>query len=320
MSVNSRKAPRPGARSRRATRAPQDRGSIYARVTDRIIAELEAGTIPWVRPWGSATGAAALPSNAATGRSYSGINILLLWGAAMEHGYPLQSWLTFRQALGLGGCVAKGEKGMSIVYADRFTPERERDRASQAGEEAKSIAFLKSFTVFNVAQCEGLPEHLLAAAEPAPERIVLEGAETLIANSRAVIRIGGDKAFYSPSDDFVQMPPQCLFADPIDFYRTELHELGHWTGHPGRLGRDQSGRFGSAAYAREELVAELSAAFLCASLSIEPTLRHASYIDTWLEVLRADERAIFRAASQASKAADYLLTFRPTAVIEEAAA
>jgi antirestriction protein ArdC len=287
-----------------------DQRSIYARVTNRIIAELEQGTIPWARPWGSATGSASLPCNARTARPYSGVNILLLWGAVMERGFAFQSWLTFRQALDAGGSVRKGEKGTQIVYADRFTPERERGRVADAGDEPRSIPFLKVFTVFNIVQCEGLPDHFFQNAEPSPEPLVIAGAEALIDASNADVRIGGNEAYYSPAGDYVRVPPQCAFAEPIDYYRTALHELGHWTGHESRLGRDQTGRFGSPAYAREELVAELSAAFLCARLSIEPTVRHAAYVQSWLNVLRSDERAIFKAASLASRAADHLLSYR----------
>ena len=146
---------------------------------------------------------------------------------------------------------------------------------------------------------------------PLPERELHRAAEDLIAATGADFRIGGAQAFYSPSGDFVMVPPQPAFHHQIDYYRTALHELGHWTGHGSRLGRDQTGRFGSAPYAREELVAELASAFLCAALGIEPTVRHADYLGSWLTVLRADNRAIFRAASQASKSAEFLLHSQP---------
>lgn len=172
------------------------------------------------------------------------------------------------------------------------------------------MAFLKRFTVFNIDQCEGLPERLTAADAELGERETIPQAEALIAQTGAEIRIGGDRAFYAPVLDTVQLPPQQAFRDQINWYRTALHELGHWTGHPARLARDQKGAYGSAAYAREELVAELTAAFTCAALGIQPTVRHADYLGTWLDVLREDNRAIFRAASQASKAADWLLACR----------
>lgn len=289
--------------------------NLYDEVTARIIAELEAGRFPWVQPWSSAPRAApgeggvapGLPRNALTARPYSGVNVLILWGAVIEHGYPSQSWLTFRQARQAGGCVAKGERGTTVVYADRFVPEAEKTRAAQTGGEAKAVPFLKRFTVFNVAQCEGLRPGLAADPVPLPEREIVPVAESVIAASGVDFRIGGAKAFYAPGADYVQVPPQPAFFEAVNYYRTCLHELTHATGHPSRLGRKLSTAFGGKDYAREELVAEMGSAFLCAALGIVPTVRHADYLGGWLEVLREDNRAIFRAASQASKAADWLL-------------
>lgn len=292
-----------------ASDAQGARVSLYDEVTARIIAELEGGRIPWVQPWDSAACGTGLPRNAATQRPYSGVNVLILWSAVIAGGYPTQGWLTFRQALAAGGAVRKGGRGIGIVYADRFTPESEKSRAVEAGEDARQIAFLKRFTVFNVAQIDGLPEAMTAAASALPARETHDSAERLIGASGADFRIGGSRAFYVPSADYVQVPPQPAFRAQIDYYRTALHELGHWTGHGSRLARDQRGGFGTAAYAREELVAELASAFLCASLGIVPTVRHADYVGNWLTVLRGDNRAIFRAASAASKAADYLRAF-----------
>ncbi|MFV0299541.1 MAG: ArdC-like ssDNA-binding domain-containing protein, partial [Paracoccus sp. (in: a-proteobacteria)] len=143
-------------------------------MTDKIIAELEAGRLPWVQPWGTAAAKAplAMPRNAATTRQYSGINVLILWGAVVQHGYPTQAWLTFRQALALGGNVRKGERGTTVVYADRFTPEEEKRRARETGEEQGRIPFLKRFTVFNAAQCEGLPEGIAIDAPPPPPGMI----------------------------------------------------------------------------------------------------------------------------------------------------
>jgi antirestriction protein ArdC len=285
------------------------RQDLYSEVANRIIAEMEAGRLPWVQPWDSTACGCTLPHNAGTGRRYSGINILILWAAAVAGGYASQRWLTFRQAQALGGSVRKGEKGTTVCFADRFTPRGEDARAAEENREARTVAFLKRFTVFNLDQCEGLPEELSAATAPLPEREAIPRAEALMAACGASIRIGGDHAFYAPVLDTVQLPPQQAFRDQINYYRTALHELGHWTGHRSRLDRDQTGRYGSSAYAREELVAELCAAFSCASLGIRPTVRHADYVACWLDVLREDARAIFRAASQASKAADFLLAF-----------
>lgn len=253
--------------------------SLYTDVTGRIVAELEAGRLPWVQPWDSAACACTLPCNAATGRRYSGINILLLWDAVITRGYADQRWLTFRQAQALGGSVRRGEKGTSVVYADRFTPKAEAERAGNEDRDPRTVAFLKRFTVFNVDQCDGLPEVLTSREPPLPPAETIPHAETLIAATGATVRIGGDHAFYAPVLDTVQLPPHHAFRDQINFYRTALHELGHWTGHSSRLDRDQKGAFGSPAYANEELVAELTAAFTCASLHIHPrrpTLRRRS--------------------------------------------
>ena len=289
--------------------AESRRPTIYREVTDRIIGELEQGRVPWVQPWGApgTRTPLGLPRNAATGKTYSGINILLLWGAAIAGGRTAQAWITYRQAKAMGGHVAKGEKGTTVVYADRFIPEKERKRAEEAGEDAQAVPFLKRYTVFNLAQCEGLPARLAETAAPLPERETVPRAEALIAGTGADFRIGGDRAFYNIAGDFVQVPPQPAFFHQIDYYRTCFHELGHWTGHESRLARAFGKRFGSQAYAREELVAEMASAFVCASLDITPTVRHADYLAAWLDVLRADDKAIFAAASQASKAADFIL-------------
>jgi antirestriction protein ArdC len=307
----------------RQDRAPRDggaRSSIYDDITSRIIAELEAGRLPWVQPWGTASAKAplALPRNAATSRQYSGINILILWGAVVQQGYPTQAWLTFRQALALGGNVRKGERGTTVVYADRFIPEDEKRRARATGDTPGQIPFLKRFTVFNAAQCEGLPEEIAVAAPPPPPGMIEPQVEALIRATGIDFRIGGDRAFYVPALDYVQVPPPQAYFEPINWHRTALHELGHATGHASRLGRDFSGSFGTKTYAFEELVAEMNAAFCCASLGIVPTVRHADYIGSWLEVLREDNRAIVRAASQASKAADWLLAHLPEPAAAEA--
>lgn len=305
-----RKTGKRSARGKGAAKGGQPpRASLYFEITDRIIADLERGCVPWVKPWGAAKVAVGLPRNAASGRGYSGINILILWGAVIERAYASQNWLTFRQALALGGSVRRGEHGATIVHADRFIPKEEKERAKAEDIEPQAIPYLKRFTVFNVAQCDGLPEQLYQQTIPLPERETIPHAEALIEASGADMRIGGDRAFYMPGTDFIQVPPQPAFFDPINYYRTCFHELGHWTGHQTRLARDLSGSFGSKSYAREELTAEMAAAFVCATLGIEPSVRHADYIGSWLAVLREDNRAIFHAASLASKAADFLLAF-----------
>ena len=302
-------------RSASPVRADGDRTNFYDDITSKIIAELQEGRVPWVQPWGTAATKAplALPKNASTSRAYSGINVLILWGAVIQHGFSGQSWLTFRQALALGGHVRKGERGTTVVYADRFVPDDAKQRAAESGGEARAIPFLKRFTVFNTDQCDGLPEEIATVALPPPPGTIEPRVEAFIKATGIEVRIGGNRAFYDASDDYVQVPPPAAFFEPINWHRTALHELGHASGHSSRLNRDLSGSFGSRKYALEELVAEINAAFCCAALGIVPTVRHADYIGSWLEMLREDNRAIVRAASLASKAADYLLGFPPKA-------
>ncbi len=277
------------------------RADLYQTVTDKIIRDLEAGSLPWVQPW--STGAVAtMPQNATTKRNYSGVNVLLLWGAAQVAGYQAQEWLTYKQAQAVGAQVRKGEKSTTIYYADRFVPKAEHTKPA---DEQRAVYFLKAFSVFNVAQCDGIAAMVTA---PVTERQQVASAEALMTQTGAEIVIGGPKAFYQPATDTVHLPPQQAFApNQINFYRTAFHELGHWTLHASRCNRAYGKRFGDSAYAREELVAEMASAFLCASLGIVPTVRHADYIASWLGVLKADNKAIFTAASHASKAADFIL-------------
>jgi len=288
----------------------KQRRDLYSEVTDKIIAELEAGSVPWVQPWGrgGVQTPFGLPQNAATGNTYSGINILILWGAAFETQRSTQTWLTFKQALNLGGCVRKGERGTTVCYADTFVPKDEAARVKETGEDPQRVGFLKRYTVFNVDQCDGLPEELYESAAPLPPCETIPRAEALIEATGADIRIGGDRAYFVPSEDYIQLPPQPLFHDQVEFYSTCFHELGHWTGHASRLDRKLTGKHGSKDYAREELVAEMASAFLCAHKDIIPALRHSDYIAHWLTILKEDKRAIFRAASLASKAADFILS------------
>jgi antirestriction protein ArdC len=275
--------------SRHHARAGQGRASLYDEITDKIIAELEAGRLPWVQPWATAAAKAqlALPKNAATSRRYGGINILILWGSVIEHGFAGQSWLTFRQALTLGGHVRKGERGTTVVYADRFVPAEEKRRSRETGEEAQAIPFLKRFTVFNTDQCDGLPADIATTASPPLPAMIEPTVEVLIKATGIDFRIGGNRAFYAPTEDYVQVPPPAAYFEPINWHRTALHELCHASGHSSRLNRNLGGSYGTKKYAFEELIAELGAAFSCAALGIVPTVRHADYIGSWLEKWRA---------------------------------
>jgi len=286
------------------------RANLYSEVTDSIIRELEQGAVPWVKPWSTNSAPLGMPRSAASRKFYSGINVLILWDAVLKRGYASQEWLTFRQALTLGGHVRRGEKGTTICHADSFVPKAERERAAQTGEAANVVPFLKRFVVFNVEQCEGLPAHIVAKPKPVPPSESNAEAEALIGATGARLVQGGGEAFYHQGEDFIRLPYRETFLTPAYYYCTALHELGHWTAHPSRLNRDLQHRFGSSAYAREELIAELTSAFLCAHLSIAPQIRHAGYVANWLQILKEDSRAIFHAASQAGKATDFLLAFQ----------
>ncbi len=263
------------------------RQSLYTDVTARIIAQLEEGRLPWVQPWDGANAAIGLPRNGATGRRYSGINVLILWDRLIEQRYGSQRWLTYRQALALGGHVRKGESGTTICYADRFTPKGREGDATGDDAKQRQIAFLKRFTVFNVEQCEGLPRELTTCILPLTERETIPRAEALIEATGADVRIGGDHAFYAPREDYIRVPPAEAYFDQINWYRTVLHELGHWTGHRSRLDRLPM-RDDLPGYAREELCAEMCSAFLCAEMGIIPTVRHADYVGAWLATQTRD--------------------------------
>lgn len=296
---------------------------IYARVTDRILADLAEGVRPWVKPWNAehAAGRITRPLRH-NGLAYQGINVLLLWGEALERGYSAPIWMTVKQANQLGAHVRKGEKGSLVVYADKITRTETNDQGEQT---ERKIPFMKGYTVFNVEQIEGLPAHYHAQAntEPLDPIARIEPAERFCKTTGADIRHGGNRAYYAVMNDHVQMPPFESFADAESYYATLTHELTHWTRHPKRLDRDFGRKaWGDEGYAREELVAEMGAAFLCADLGITPEIRedHAAYIDSWLKVLKGDKRFIFSAAAHAQRAADYLHGLQPKSEEEHRAA
>jgi antirestriction protein ArdC len=235
------------------------------------------------------------------------MNILLLWGEAMAKGYTAPIWMTFKQALELDAHVRKGEHGSLVVYANSITKTETNDKGEDTERE---IPFMKGYTVFNVEQVEGLPAHYYAQPEnPLPLSERIENADRFMTATGATIHHGGPSAFYAPSRDIIQLPPFEAFKDKESYYGTALHELTHWTKHERRLDRDFGRKkFGDAGYAREELVAELGAAFLCADLGITPEIRddHAAYLGHWRTVLKEDKRAIFSAAAHAQRAADFL--------------
>jgi antirestriction protein ArdC len=276
---------------------------LYSEVTSRILAELERGAAPWVKPW-SVTPGLNVPQNAVSNRPYSGCNVVLLW-LTRGNGWPTPRFLTFKQAQEAGGSVRKGERGTKVYYWKQLAIKEEGENGER---EDKLIPMMREYTVFNVAQCEGLPTSVV---EGKPARVRNPDtrdalADEFLASSGAVIREGQGEAYYAAGADFISMPAFAAFKGADHFYGVAFHELTHWTGHKSRLDRDLKGRFGQAQYAAEELIAELGAAFLTAEFSFDGDVRHAGYIETWIGLLRSDKRAFFTAASKAQAAADYL--------------
>lgn len=283
------------------------RADVYTRITNRIIADLEAGTPTWLKPWSAdhLAGNITRPLRA-TGLPYKGINVFMLWAEATARSYVCPIWMTYKQAQEIGGQVRKGETGSLVVYADKMI---KTEPGLLGGEIERAIPFMKGYSVFNCEQIDGLPDHFYGTAPKLDPAQRIAHADEFLTASKADIRHGGDQAYYAVHPDYVQMPAFEGFRDPASYYATLAHELSHWTRHPSRLNRDFGRkRYGDEGYAREELVAELGSAFLCADLGLTPELRpdHAAYIASWLEVLRHDKRFIFSAAGHAQRAADYL--------------
>lgn len=292
------------------------RPDVYTRITDIMIDQLEQGVRPWVQPWSSKRFAESVSRpRRFNGERYSGINVLLLWSEAVSRGYTASTWMTFRQALELGGNVRKGETGSMVVYANRI---RKTETDANGDDVEHEIPFLKAYTVFNFEQIDGLPAGYGAPAEAPDSDPVerLEHADAFFRATGAVIRHGGAAAFYAPGPDVIQMPPIEAFRDLEGYYATLAHEQIHWTGPSHRLNRDLS-RYAKdrSERAREELIAELGAAFLAADLGtvpeLEPRPDHASYLASWLEVIRGDKRFIIQAAAQAQRAVAYLHKLQP---------
>jgi antirestriction protein ArdC len=295
-----------------------ERKDVYSRITAQIIGHLEKGVRPWVRPWNAehAAGRITRPLRH-NGQPYSGINILSLWMSALSQNFAAPIWMTYRQATEFNGHVRKGEKGSLVVYANAITRTEHDDKTGEDIE--REIPYMKGYTVFNVEQIEGLPEIFYAKVAPTHDPIArIAHAESFFASLGATINHGGNRAYYAQELDYVQMPPFEAFKDAESYYTTLAHECTHWTKHPARLDRDFGRKtWGDEGYSREELVAELGSAFLCADLELhqEPREDNAAYIASWLEVLKNDTHAIFAAAAYAQRAADYLhQKAAPTAV------
>lgn len=300
------------------------RVDIYARITERIIAQLEEGVRPWVQPWraGNAAGRITRPLRH-NGEPYSGMNVLLLWSEAMARGYAASIWMTFKQASELGAHVRKGQTSSTVIYASRFT---KTETDARGDEVERDIPFLRAYGVFNVEQIEGLPEHYYHRPAPVIDPVErIERADRFFAHAGAKVRHGGSRAFYAPSSDHIQMPPFETFRDAASYVAVLSHEHIHWTAKADRVGRDLT-RYAKdkTERAREELVAEIGSALLCADLGIVPELEprpdHAAYVGSWLSVLGDDKRAIFQAAAHAQRAVNFLHALQPAASEEREAA
>ncbi len=291
------------------------RTDTYQRITDTIVDALEAGTRPWMQPWsGNNIGGAFLRPIRSTGEPYRGINILLLWIASAANGFQHDRFMTYKQAQELGGQVRKGEKGTGIVKYGTVT----RSVENGCGEaEDREIPYLKGYTVFNVSQIEGLPDHLYSTPTPLPEIQRVAQADRFIANTGANIRHEGNQPCYIPAIDTIKMPPTQAFKDAEAYYSILFHETAHWTGSASRLDRLKSYDMRTKDYAFEELVVEIAACFLCSDLQISATLRpeSASYIASWLKAFRDDKRLIFKAASRAQAAVDFLHGLQETRAV-----
>jgi antirestriction protein ArdC len=299
------------------------KADIYQRITGQIVNELEKSVRPWLQPWNAehAAGRITRPLRG-NGVAYRGINVLMLWSAAMDKGYAAPVWMTFKQAMELKANVRKGERGSLVVYADKIL--RTETDAATGEDNERTISFMKGYTVFNVEQIDGLPEQYYPKPAPRMETVpLIDRAEAFFTAIGANVVHGGSRACYIPSTDTIHMPCIDFFRDAESYYATRAHETTHWTRHKERLDREFGRkRFGDEGYAMEELVAELGSAFLSADLDLTPEVRedHASYIASWIKVLKDDKRAIFTAASHAQRAADFLHGLQTSAATQADAA
>lgn len=271
---------------------------LYQTVTDKIIASIEAGIMPWVKPWNN-TKAFKSDFNLVSGKEYRGINTILLGMA----GFNSPVWATYKQWQEKGCNVKKGQSGSMIVYASKVES-KDASAITETNPEGKKEFFMMKYsTVFNAEQVEGyVPE-----TKETKDFNTIDACETVLKPWAHKITHQGNQAFYSPLNDAITMPPKETFKTSAGYYSTAFHELSHLTGHESRLNRDFNNRFGTEAYAFEELIAELSSAFINHKCGLDSIQNHDAYIASWLHVLKNDKKAIFTASSQAQKAADMVL-------------
>lgn len=290
------------------------KSDLYQQITNQIVSALENGVKPWHKPWKA--GKPAFPTNFKTKARYRGINVLSLWATALDSGFDSSWWLTYKQAQELGGQVRKGERSSLGVFYKKLDIDVPEEDRNEDGDEVRSVLMARSFWLFNASQIDGIDfGDELQGTEFSP----IDDAERLLQSSGAEIIEGGARAYYRSADDAIRLPERRRFDQAGDFYATATHELTHWTGHKSRLDRQLGNRFGSEAYAMEELIAELGSAFVNADIGLQGELQHASYIESWLKVLKKDKKAIFTAASQAAKAHQFIMQLAEPEQLDTAA-
>jgi len=283
-----------------------EKQDVYQRVTSQIVSAIEQGVSNWRMPWHTSGKFAFSPVNVTSKKPYRGINTVCLWAAAQAKGYERGEWATYQQWQERGAQVRKGEKATLVVFWKFANSAAETDDGDDTPKSGSRLLFTRGYSVFNASQVDGYTAKA-DADTPIEQRI--ERAEEFFHAIHARVTHQGNRAFYSPADDTITLPPFAAFFTPTDYYSTRAHETGHWTAKADRCNRELGKRFGDSAYSIEELIAELTAAFTLAhlGLSSEPRPDHAQYIGSWLRVLKADKRAIFTAASKAQQAADFMI-------------
>ncbi|BDU41134.1 ArdC family protein [Vibrio nigripulchritudo] len=269
--------------------------NVYQDVTRKIVQSLERGVKPWVCPWNDEA-PLILPANYVTRKPYQGTNVLVLWQHGQERGFSSRYWLTYLQAKTLNGHVRRSEKGVKVLIFK-----------SREDEDGQTMTYSSSATVYNADQIDGVDFE--SDAEEQTQCCSNGAAEILLRRSQAKIVLQGHHAFYRPSQDVIFLPERSRFERDCDYYATALHELVHWSGAQSRLDRPIRGKFGSAEYAYEELIAELGCAFLMADLGVAGDVQHESYLAHWLSCLKEDKTYLFKAVNQASKAHHFLMSF-----------
>lgn len=298
--------------------AHMNRNQLCIEITNQFVNALHSGAPPWIRPWNSPKAINILPSNAITGRRYSGVNITILWSAAATRGYTNDRWLTYAQAQQVGATVEKGEQATTVVfYRTLQVMEKDEDGTPELDEKGqpkfRTVKLMKGIPLFNIEQCASVPRRILAQESQTPEKPewqINQEVEDFVKKTGAMIRHDGVTALYIPKEDYILMPPKTAFESNAGYYSTILHELAHWTGNKSRLAREgivKNCIHCSEKYGYEELIAEIGSAYLCALFGIHGEMRHEGYVISWIRMMENDPNVIFKASAQAWQATEYLM-------------